>query len=439
MKRLVLTAALLPSVALQGCVGITRETRTERGPALRTSEREVPAGEGGVLARVEPKWPELVLRFERFDLCRKERVEEAVEDRITESQSRAAGPAFALGVTGTLIGAGLLAFRKTFSETPGSGRIDLEGRYEPAPRQVATGWGVVALGAGVPALATGLVGLAQTGQKVESRRVEHVASSLEGPCNAQPADGEVLLERATGPGSVTARTEGGRVTLDATKLRELRIASVHLDGQPVLLPEEEAVTLGAFLSCSEALPLPEGAEGDAALTAMGEAALVDRYNAARRCAVVSPEVANDAVKRLEGEIHRRRGSAPSRLSAAPRSFDEAVAAWPPSLRLEAGSGDLDQLAVVEKHVGRTAYVRGTLERRVEADVLLVAVAGHRLWAFIPPDAAFGADFTEGSEVEVLGVVVGRQAVGRVEAPLLRVMWARPAVSQSPAPAKPEGS
>ncbi len=430
MRRALITAALLPAVLLQGCVGITRETRTERGPVLQTFEREVPAGPGGVLARVEPKWPHLVLRFERYSLCRKERVEEVVEDHITESTSRAAGPAFALGVTGTVGGAGLLAFRNAFSEQPRSGRIGLDGRYEPAPRDAATGWGIVALGLGVPALVTGIVGLAQTGQKVESRRVERVASSLEQPCQSEPVDGEVLLERADGPGTATARTEGGRVTLEAQALRGLGMVSLHLDGQPVLLPEEESITLNAFLSCSEALPLPEG---DEALTSLGEGALVDRYNAARRCAIVSPEAAADAVKRLEAEIQRRRGSAPRPLSSAPRSFEEALSAWPPSLRLEAGSADLAQLAAVEKLAGRTAYVQGTLERRTEADVLLLAVDGHSLWAFIPPDAAFGADFSEGQALELLGVLVGRQAVGRIEAPLLRVMWARPVEAKADAP------
>jgi hypothetical protein len=415
-----------------GCVRVVHETRTERGPVLRSFEREVPTGVGGVMARVVPRYPELELAFSAYELCRQERVEEIIEEQVTESSAPQAGPAFALGVAGTVVGAGLWGFRSAFSDQPDTRRIDEEGRHPPSPRQAATTWGTVLLVVGIPALVTGVVGLQQSGERVQGRRLEQVASSLEVPCRTSPIDGEVMLERATGPQTVTVRTEGGKVTLSAQALQNLRLASVHFNGAPVLLPEEEAHTLEAFLACGQALP---PLAGDV-LGELPEGELVARYNATRRCAQVAPEAAGDAVRALEGEIHRRRGSSLSPVGRAPATFDEAVQAWPPGLRLEAGHPDLAQLERTERLAGRTVYARGRQVQRVDGNVALLDVGGHPLLVFVPPDATWPSYFPDGTWVEVLGVVVGRQALGQLEAPLLRAMWMR---SVDGGPSAPSGA
>ncbi len=412
-----------------GCVRVMHETRTERGPVLRSFEREVPSdgdGDGGVRAGVEVKYPELTLSFEAFDLCRQERVEEVIEERVTERFVPSAGPAFAMGVTSTLVGGGLLAARGAFSDAPNRREIDLGGRYGQAPRTVATTWGAILLSVGIPALVTGIVGLTQSGEKTEGRRMEQVASSREVPCNLRPVDGEVMLERATpaGPEQISVKTDAGKVTLTAERLRELRLASVHFDGRPVILPEEESFELQGFLACNDlSSPTAAAAEGPA-LSELPEPQLVAQYNAARRCAQVAPQVGAGPAKALEAEIHRRRGASVKPAGQGPSSFEEAVAAWPPNLRLEPGSDDLSRLDEVDAHVGKVALLKGTLVERLDGNVLLVDVAGRQVWVFIPPDATWSSDFEEGSALDVLGVVVGKQKVGEIHAPLLRAMWIR---------------
>ena len=405
-----------------GCVRVMHETRTDRGAVLRSFEREVPKEGGGIRARVDVKYPQLQLSFEAFDLCQKERVEEVIEDKITESWAPSAGPAFALGVTGTLVGGGLLAARGAFSNEPNRKEIDPGGRYGPAPRTAVTTWGAVLFTVGIPALVTGIIGLQQSGETTESRRLEQVASSMEVPCNVRPADGQVMLERATpeGPEQVTVKTEAGKVTLTAEALRELRLASVHFDGQPVLLAEEESFELQAFLACNELSSKPAVAPP----SELSEPELVARYNAARQCAQVAPQVGAEPAKALEAEIQSRRGQSPKPVGQAPGTFEEALAAWPPALRLETGAGDLARLDKVEAHAGKVAQAKGVLKKRLDGNVLLLEVGGRELLVFVPPDAAWPSDFEEGAALEVLGVVIGRQRLGEIHAPLLRAMWIR---------------
>lgn len=406
-----------------GCVRVNHETRVEKGLVLRAYEREVPSGEGGVIAEVSVAYPEVTLSFARFERCRQERVEEVVEERITESFAPSAGPSFALGVTGTAAGAGLLAFRGAFSDQPNTRQIDENGNYGPSARTVSTTWSAVLLTVGLPALVTGVVGLLQSGEKVERRKVEQVASSKEHACNQAPVDGEVQLVRVAGEGGDTQSvpTRGGRVTFGAGQLTQMRLASVHVNGEQVLMPEEEAAKLEAFLSCQGVLPVP----APAGLAVMAEAELVDRYNAARTCALVAGAQGEKASAALGAEILRRREGKPGpevREGPRLRSFEEALSMYPPKFELREGSAGLEVLAAPETAVGAPVMIQGVLVRHVEENILVVQIGSSEVLLFLPPDAPFAVSVGEGAQVEGVAVIVGQQALDGQSRPLLRAVW-----------------
>lgn len=407
-----ISAAVLLCVFGSACVTVHQDTRTERGPVLSATEREVPLEGSGVQASVDARWPMMTLKFESYQLCRRERVEEVVEERITESYAPSAGPSFALGVTGTVVGAGLFGLRGAFSNEPNTRFIDETGHYGPAPRQVATGWSYVLLGVGVPALVTGIIGLVQSGESVEQAKVQQVASAFETQCHLRPAEGQVELVRADGEGPelVTVPTLNGRVTLTAQQLSQMRLASVQLNGQLVLLPEEEAQELGAFLSCSQVLPTPSSA----GLARMSEEAIVSAYNTARQCEPVGGEAAKDAVKAYSEEVSRRRGGGVEpQLPAGPvpLSFDAAVEAYQPRARYEPGAP-----------VGSAAILAGTLVRKVDDATLVLDLGGQEVLAIVTVDAPWRASFSTGARVRAVGVLLGEQAAGGQKLPAFRAVW-----------------
>lgn len=407
-----------------GCVRVQRDTRIEKGPVLRSFERVVALEGGGTVAKVDVAWPQVTLAFNHFELCRQERVEEVVEERITESNAPSAGPAFALGVTGTTVGAGLLAFRGAFSDQPNTRYIDEAGRYGPAPRDVATTWSVILLGVGVPALVTGVIGLLQTGEQTEQRKLEQVASAMELQCKLTPAEGKVELVRAAGEGpeSLTVPTQQGRVTLSARQLSEFRLASVHMDGRAVLLPEEEAAELASFLACNDALPVPP----PTGLALFTEAELVSRYNAARHCSAVAGAPAASAIEAYEAEIRRRReGGAGPTPAPGPRvqSFEEAVALYPPSLQLTAGSEDLRKLSSIEGVVGQHALLQGTVARTQEDGSLVLDVGGVEVVVLTDKNAPYPVAFQPGARVDVLGTIAAGDATPP-GAPAVTARWIR---------------
>lgn len=413
-------ALMLAVFALTGCVNVHRETRVERGPVLRAYERQVPIEGGGILAHVDAKWPKLTLRFEQFEMCRRERVEEVVQERITEAHAPSAGPSFALGVTGTVIGGGLFALQGAFSDQPNTRYIDETGRYGPSPRTVATGWSYVLLAVGVPALVTGIIGLSQSGETVQQNKVEQVASALETPCKESPAEGQVELVRAAGEGpeSITVSTTQGQVSLTAGQLRDMRLASVQMNGQLVLLPEEEAMELGAFLACNEILPPPS----PAGLARLSEQALVTAYNTARQCEPVGGAAGKEAVEAFAAEIQRRRAGAPGpELPAGPvpQSYEAAVEAYRPALRFAPGSADLSKLSTPAALQGQAATFSGTVEQ-AEAGRLLLDVGGQKLRVEVPEGAPYRAGFAAGVRVEGVGVLAGEEAA----APVIRAVWLR---------------
>ncbi|MHB8873031.1 MAG: hypothetical protein ACYC8T_05035 [Myxococcaceae bacterium] len=202
-------AAGLAFAVLAGCAHVEVDRRVERGPTLRTFEREL-AAEGGLAGEVEAKWPQMAVWVSAYDLCRVHKVEEYIEERITERSASSAGPSLALGVTSTLVGAGLFLARPAFSDDPSSRVIDRGGHYGPSTRQLATGWAIGLVIVGVPALVVGVLGYSQAGEEVETRKAEQVLSATEQRCHPRPVNGTVELSDSRGPKGPARETTGGR-------------------------------------------------------------------------------------------------------------------------------------------------------------------------------------------------------------------------------------
>lgn len=300
----VAAVALMGVCVSSGCVTVNRDTRVERGPVLRSFDREETIGRGGVHTQVEVDWPTATLTFARYDLCRKQRVEEVVEERITEQFAPAAAPSFSFGVSATTVGGTLMALRPVFSDTPAPAVVP--GQPEgPSARQVATTWSWVLLATGVPALIVGVVGLAASGEQVQQTRIEQVASSVEHACNLRPADGTVTLwpVQSGDAAPLSLVTSGARVVLSPETVTSFRAATIGFDGEPAWVPEEAGAALESWFACQEITFDAEASD------ALPESELVSRYNLARQCETVAPEVGGARAKRL-AELIRQRREAP---------------------------------------------------------------------------------------------------------------------------------
>ena len=288
--------------ALVGCVHIDVEERVERGPLLRSFDREVLA-QRGVSGEVEVAWPNATVRVSQFEVCRTERVDEYAEDHISERTARSVGPAITLGITGTLVGTGLLAARGLFSADPDTRVIDGGGRYGISSRQRYTGIALGALALGLPALAVGLIGIAQSGQSVNTAKAEQVVDARDQRCHLQPAEGPLALGGEEGPLLPARPLQQGLATFSAEEAQATPgLDRALFDGRPIELLPDDAGKLSAFAQCAFAVGAAQHPEGLAALTLE---ALRDRLFGARRCEGVPGAPGDEALRPLRDEAARR--------------------------------------------------------------------------------------------------------------------------------------
>jgi hypothetical protein len=416
-----LSAALALTV---GCAPLQAEHRVERGPLLRTYSKDVDLGERTLEARVEAHWPKLLLRFTTSEVCRSEQHEEYVENVITERYEPSAGPAISAGAANTVVGAGLLLGRSLFSNAPKQDVIDREGHYGASSRNVATVWGAVLLSLGGPALVTGIIQTLRAGEETQTRKADAVVSLREAPCRPKPATGSV--EFAGGPGSPPEPRplKDGVLELTSQELAGMSFAGVLVDGEPAALSEEEQELLATFRLCSRALAEPI----DPAALATEE---VEHVQALRRrvagCKAIAGAPVQERLQVLDGALEARGEKAEPADVPTVSSFEEAVEALHPTLTFTADSEDLDKLQEAESLVGQAVLLKGVLERREEQNIALVQVGEARVLVFVAPDRLWAQDFPRGSRVEVVGVVMGRQRLGAVEAALVRAVWMRTAL------------
>lgn len=407
-----------------GCAPMQAEHRTERGPLLRTYSKEVSLGDRTLAAHAEAKWPKLLLHFTTSEVCRTEQHEEYVENVITEHYDASAGPAISAGAANTAVGAGLLLARSLFSDAPKTNVIDREGHYGASSRSVASVWGVVLLSLGAPALVTGIIQTLRSGEEKETRKADSVVSLREEPCRPQPATGTV--EFAGGPGTPPEPRPltNGTLELTADEVRGMSFTGVLVGGEPAAMSEEDQERLTTFKLCSRAVAEPLE---PAALANEEVEHLQALRNRVAGCKAIPGAPVDEWLKTLDAALSAR-GEQPE-PSEAPsvNSFEDAVAAYKPALTVAADSPDLDKLQEPESLVGQAVLLRGVLERREEQNIAVVQVGDTRVLVFVAPDRLWAQDFPRGSRVELVGVVMGRQRLGALEAPLVRAVWMRTAL------------
>jgi hypothetical protein len=276
----------------------------------------------------------------------------------------------------------------------------------------------------VPALVTGIIQTLRAGEETETRKADAVVSLREAPCRPQPASGTV--EFAGGPSAPPEprALTNGTLELTADEVRGMSFTGVLLGGEPAAMSEEDQEPLAMFRLCSRVLAEPM----EPAALAQEE---VEHLQALRRrvagCKVLPGAPVEERLKLLDAALAARGDSPEPTDAPTVNSFEEAVAAYAPVLTITADSPALEKLEDPERLVGQTVLLRGVLERREEENIAVVQVGGTRVLVFVAPDRLWAQNFPRGSRVELVGVVMGRQRLGALEAPLVRAMWMRTAL------------
>jgi hypothetical protein len=411
---------LLVVLVGSSCARIDATTRVERGPLLRSFERPTLL-EGGITSDVRVEWPQLKLTVLRYDVCRAEQVEEYAEEKITERSSGAAGPALSTGIANTLASAVLFAVSFAVSSTPNTNVIDAGGRYGPSTQQYLQGASLVTLGIGVPALVVGLVARLASGDEIVAQKAEQVVGQRDARCNERPATGPMSLVSAQGA-SLPLQASDGALDVDGTKVT-LAPEVLRFAEREVELSDDDRVLFEAWSACV-ALELEKRP-----IDQLSEAGLLARAERLRACRNVRGDALNDAVKAVDDELLRRRESG-SPAAWAPgtnvATFEEAVSAYAPTLKLAPNSKDLAVLDAMEAAEGRAVLVEGIVGEGVTENIGIIQIGEKQVFLFIPPRRSWGGDFPNGTRVEAVALLAGRQTLGERTLPLLRAVWMRTA-------------
>ncbi|PZR04595.1 MAG: hypothetical protein DI536_33925 [Archangium gephyra] len=408
-------------VFVSGCTTIDTNTRTERGPLLRSFERPV-LMPGGITADVRADWPLLKLTVVGYDVCRAQQVDEYAEDVVTERTSNAAGPSLSTGIVGVLASAVLFGVSFAVSSAPDQQIIDAGGRYGPSTQQYLRGASAITLGVGVPAVIVGLVAKLRSGDEVETRRAEQIVSQKDARCNERPENGPFALKSAQG-GHVPLEVVDGALDIDGDKMPVVP-ESMHFAERDVELTEDGQAVFASWAACV-ALKL----ESAKSLDALSESGLLSRAERLRECRRIRGDSIAAEVKATDDELSRRRVSG-SPAAWAPgtnvSSFEEAVSAYAPTVKLAVGSKDLGVLDTPEAHEGRAVLVQGIVGEGLTENIGVIQVGERELFLFIPPKKAWGGQFPAGTRIEAVALVSGRQTLGEKNLPLLRAVWMRTA-------------
>lgn len=412
--------ALVLLLTASACTRIDATTRVERGPLLRTYERPTLL-EGGLTSDVRVEWPMLKLTVLGYDVCRAEQVEEYAEEKITERTSSAAGPALSTGIANTLASAVLLAVSFVVPSTANVNIIDAGGRYGPSTQQYLQGASLVTVGIGVPALVVGLVARLTSGEEVVAQKAEQVVGQKDARCNERPATGPMSLVSAQGA-ALPVQVTDGALDVDGTKLTMIP-ESLRFAEREVELSDDDRVLFEAWSAC---VALEQDKKP---LESLSETGLLSRAERLRDCRRVRANSLDEAVKQVDDELQRRRESG-SPAAWAPgtnvSTFEEAVAAYAPTLKLAPGSKDLAVLDAVEAAEGRAVLVEGIVGEGVTENIGVIQIGDKQVFLFIPPKKAWGGNFPNGTRIEAVALIAGRQNLDEKSLPLLRAVWMRTA-------------
>ena len=412
--------ALLTCLA---CVHVESTTRVERGPLLRTFERPSVI-EGGVRATVTAEWPKLFVTVQGHDTCRVQTVEEYAEEHTTEQTSSAAGPALSAGIVGTVAAAVLFSASAVVSREPDRSTIDAGGRYGASVRQNVIGWGIATVTVGVPALVVGLVAYFRQGEETVVNKVEQVTNQKEAICNQREIDGPVQLlseQRIAAEGKAVS---GQRLAFDESALKTVGVDRIIFYGREAELDDPSRKVLDGFSACRQLAH-----EQIASVGVLSTGAVMNRLERVRACRALRADAMADEAKALDAEVaHRREGGDPGAFPVGPNvtSFEEAVSAYAPRLKLAANSPDLAKLDAVDEVIGQAAAIEGVVTDGVTANIGVLQVGNRSMFLFLPTQRAWGGDYPVGTRVEAVAVVVGAQTLGERTLPLLRAVWLRPA-------------
>jgi hypothetical protein len=410
-------------LACGACVNVDSTTRVERGPLLRTFDREQIV-EGGVRGSVTAQWPKLYVALEGHDTCRSQKLEEYAEEHTTERSSTEIGAALSTGIACTLAGAGLLAASPLVSGEPNRKNIDSGGHYGASDRQLVQGWSIVTLAVGVPALVVGVIGYLRQGSVTEVKKVEQVAGQKEVECRQRDVDGPVQLMSEQHPAATGTAIAGSKLEFDESSLMTVGVDRVLFFGREVELDDASRRVLDGFSACRQLQR-----EQVATAGALSTGALMNRLERVRACRLLRPEAMAQEGAALEAEVaHRREGGDPGAFPVGPNvtGFEEAVSAYAPRLTLSERSEDLSRLDAIDEVVGQAAVVEGIVTEGVTANIGVLQVGNRRLFLFLPSQRAWGGDFPPGTRVEAVAVVVGEHTLGNQTLPLLRAVFMRPA-------------
>ena len=135
------------------------------------------------------------------------------------------------------------------------------------------------------------------------------------------------------------------------------------------------------------------------------------------------------MKAADAELVRRRESG-SPAAWAPgtnvSTFEEAVSAYAPALKLAVNSKDLAVLDTPEAAEGKAVLLEGIVGEGITENIGIIQVGDRQVFLFIPPKRAWSGNFPNGTRIEAVALISGRQTLGDRSLPLLRAVWMRTA-------------
>jgi hypothetical protein len=358
----------LALLLLAGCATTDTISRVERGPLLRSSERQSVV-EGGATSDVRVEGSLLKLTVAGYDVCRSQTVEEFTEETINEGQSRTFGPALSTGMVGTVAGGVLLLTSFFVSPTP---NLDSAGNKGLSTRQTLQIIGGISLGVGIPALVVAIINKLQGDAPNKTRKVEEIADQHDTRCNERPVNGKLELFAADGA-SVPFHVEDGAVDIDSSKM-PLVPETMRFEGRNIELS-------------------PEGRE----LFSSWSSQVLRRLNPA--------DAPPERAPRAEIELPHL------------KSFEAAVEKYSPST-------DLSLLANPEANQGRAILVQGIVGSGHAENIGTIQIGEREVFMFIPSDRTWEGPFAAGTRVEAVALIAGTQTLGDKTLPLLRAVWMR---------------
>ncbi len=360
--------ASLSLLLLAGCATTDTISRVERGPLLRSSERQSVV-EGGATADVRVEGSMLKLTVAGYDVCRSQTVEEFTEETINEGSSRAFGPALSTGMVGAVAGGVLILTSFFTSTTP---NLDSAGNAGLSTRQTLQLAGGISLGVGIPALVVALVTKLQGDAPNKTRKVEEIADQHDTRCNERPLNGKLELFAADSA-SVPFQVADGALDIDSSKM-PLVPEKMRFEGRDVELS-------------------PEGRE------------LFSSWSSQVQSRLSPSEAPPPRAPRAEIELPHL------------KSFEEAVEKYSPST-------DLSLLANPDANRGRAVLVQGIVGSGHAENIGTIQIGDREVFMFIPPDRTWDGPFAGGTRIEAVALIAGTQTLGEKTLPLLRAVWMR---------------